>query len=104
VANTDDRNIRAYDLDRKGRASHERIAVANLPGGPDGIRTDVKGNLYVAARGVVVYSPRGELLGTIATPVNPRNLAFGDSDLRTLYMVGNSIFRVRLDVAGALSY
>src|SRR6185312_14209755 len=101
VANTDERNIRAYDLDRGGRATNERVAIANLPGGPDGIRTDVKGNLYVAAAGVAVYSPAGELLGRIATPVNPRNLAFGDHDLKTLYLVANSIFRVRLDVAGA---
>jgi gluconolactonase len=104
VANTDERNIRAYDLDTSGRASNERVAVANLPGAPDGIRTDVKGNLYIAARGVAVYSPAGKLLGTIALPVNPRNLAFGDRDLRTLYMVGNSIFRVRLNVPRSVQY
>ena len=104
VANTDEKNIRAYTLDREGNASGERIAIADLPAGPDGIRTDVKGNLYVAARGVVVYSPDGKLLGKIAPPVNPRNLSFGDKDLRTLYMVGNSIFRVRLDVAGSVQY
>jgi len=104
VANTDEKNIRAYALDRDGKASAERIAIADLPAGPDGIRTDVKGNLYIAARGVLVYSPDGKLLGKIAPPVNPRNLAFGDKDLRTLYMVGNSIFRVRLDVAGSVQY
>ena len=104
VANTDERNIRAYDLDRNGQASHERVAIADLPAGPDGIRTDAKGNLYVAARGVVVYSPAGQLLGKIAVPVNPRNLAFGDKDLRTLYMVGNSIFRVRVDIPGSVQY
>ena len=104
VANSDERNIRAYDLDRNGKASKERIAVADLPGGPDGIRTDAKGNLYVTARGVVVYSPDGKLLGKITTPVNPRNLAFGDRDLRTLYMVGNAIFRVRLDTPGSVQY
>jgi gluconolactonase len=104
VANTDERNIRAYDLDRNGKASHERVAIADLPAGPDGIRTDAKGNLYVAARGVVVYSPAGQLLGKIAVPVNPRNLAFGDKDLRTLYMVGNSIFRVRVDIPGSVQY
>ena len=104
VANTDERNIRAYDLDRYGRASNERVVIADLPGGPDGIRTDAKGNLYVAARGVVVYSPAGQLLGKIAVPVNPRNLAFGDKDLRTLYMVGNSIFRVRVDIPGSVQY
>lgn len=104
VANTDERNIRAYDLDGRGRAANERIAIVNLAGAPDGIRTDVKGNLYVAARGVAVYSPSGKLLGQIAAPVNPRNVAFGDRDLKTLYLVGNSIFRVRLDVAGSVQY
>ena len=104
VANTDEKNVRAYTLDRDGKASGERIAIADLPAGPDGIRTDVKGNLYIAARGVLVYSPDGKLLGKIAPPVSPRNLAFGDKDLRTLYMVGNSIFRVRLDVAGSVQY
>jgi gluconolactonase len=104
VANTDERNIRAYNLDGSGNASGERIAIADLPGGPDGIRTDVKGNLYIAARGVVVYSPDGKLLGKITPPVNPRNLAFGGSDFRTLYLVGNSIFQVRLEVAGSVQY
>ena len=104
VANTDERNIRAYDLDAKGNASGERIAIANLPGGPDGIRTDRNGNLFIAARGVVVYSPDGKLLGRIPTPVNPRNLAFGDPDLKTLYLVGNTIYRVRLETPGAVQY
>ena len=104
VAMTDDRKIIAYDVDRKGQASHERAVIADLPGGPDGIRTDAKGNLFVAARGVQVYSPDGKLLGTISLPINARNLAFGDSDFRTLYMVGNSIFKVRLETPGAIQY
>jgi gluconolactonase len=104
VANTDEKNIRSYDLDQRGRAAHERVVIPNLPAGPDGIRTDVKGNLYIAARGVLIYSAKGKLLGKIQPPVNPRNLAFGGEDLRTLYMVGNSVFRVRLAVAGSVQY
>jgi gluconolactonase len=104
VANTDERNVRAYDLASNGRASNERIAIANLEAGPDGVRTDVKGNLYLAVRGVVVYSPDGKLLGKINSPVNPRNIAFGDKDFRTLYLVGNSIFRVRVDIPGSVQY
>lgn len=104
VANTDEKNIRAYDLDRSGQASGERVVIPDLPAGPDGIRTDAKGNLYIAARGVVIYSPKGELLGKLTPPVNPRNLAFGDRDLRTLYLVGNSIFRVRVPIAGSIQY
>jgi gluconolactonase len=104
VAVTDDRQIRAYDLDRDGTASNERVWISDLPGGPDGIRIDAKGDLFIAARGVQVYSPDGKFLGKIATPVNPRNLAFGEPDLRTLYMVGNSIFKVRLETPGSVQY
>jgi len=70
--------------------------------GADGIRTDVKGNLYLAVRGVVVYSPDGKLLGKFHPPVNPRNIAFGDKDFKTLYMIGDALSRVRLDVAGSV--
>jgi gluconolactonase len=104
VSNTDEKNIRGFDLDRQGRASNGRIVIPNLEAGADGIRTDQKGNLYLAARGVVIYSPQGKLLGKIHPPVNPRNIAFGDKDLRTLYMIGNSLFRVRMDIAGSVQY
>ncbi len=104
VANTDERNIRAYDVDRKGEVSNERILITNLLAGPDGIRTDMKGNLYITARGVVVHAPDGRFLGKISPPVNPRNIAFGDRDFKTLYMVGDAIFKVRLDVAGSVQY
>src|SRR5436190_5779061 len=43
VANTDERNIRAYDLNRNGEATNERVLIADVAGGPDGIRTDAKG-------------------------------------------------------------
>jgi thiamine biosynthesis lipoprotein len=104
VANTDERNVRAYDLDAAGRASNERVVIEGLPGGPDGIRTDAAGNIYVTARGVSIYSPDGSLLGRIVVPVNPRNLAFGGEDWRTLYLVGNSIYRVRVPTPGAVQY
>jgi gluconolactonase len=58
----------------------------------------------LAVRGVAVYSPDGKLLGKIHPAVNPRNIAFGDKDFRTLYMIGNTLFRVRLNVAGAVQY
>jgi gluconolactonase len=80
------------------------VAIANMDAGPDGMRVDMKGNLYLAARGVQVYSPDGSLLGRIAVPVNPRNLAFGDADMRTLYLVGDSIYRVRVETPGSVQY
>ncbi len=104
VANTDERNVKRYDLDAGGRASGERV-LATLDAGPDGMKVDVNGNLYFAARGgVQIYSPAGALLGRITAPVSPRNLAFGDADFKTLYLVGNAIYKVRLDMAGAVQH
>ena len=104
VGNTNDRNVRAYDLSRSGKASNERVVISDLPGGPDGIRTDAKGNLYLTSRGIAVYSPRGQLLGRIELPGNARNLAFGDADLRTLYAIGNSLYRIRMPIPGSIQY
>ncbi|HTT62970.1 MAG TPA: SMP-30/gluconolactonase/LRE family protein [Bryobacteraceae bacterium] len=97
VANSDERNIRAYDVDREGEVSNERVAVSRIEGIPDGIRTDEKGNLYVAAKSVMIYSPEGKLLSTIPLAETPSNCAFGDADLRTLYITARtSVYRVRL--------
>lgn len=81
VANSDERNVRAYDLDGKGEASGERILIAKTGGIPDGLRTDEKGNLYVAADGVGVYSPQGKQLGTITVPEPPSGCAFADDKM-----------------------
>ena len=109
VSDSDDRNVRAYDLDGKGIASKERIVIDKISGVPDGLRTDEKGNLYVAADKVYVYalsnnSP-AKLLGEVPVGETPSNVAFGDPDMETLYITARtSVYRVRLGVKGALPY
>lgn len=109
VSDSDDRSVRAYDLDGKGIASKERIVVDKITGVPDGLRTDEKGNLYVAADKVFVYalSNNGpaKLLGDVPVGETPSNIAFGDPDMETLYITARtSVYRVRLGVKGALPY
>ena len=105
VDNSDERNVRAYDLDRNGKASNERIVVSGIDGVPDGMKVDEKGNLYVTAKGVAVYSPEGKLLTTIEVAETPANCAFGDPDFQTLYITARtSLYRVRLNVKGSVQY
>jgi len=105
VVDSDSRCVRAFDLDRAGAASNQRVIVDKIPGVPDGIRTDEKGNLYVAARNVYVYSPQAQLLGDIALPETPSNLTFGDVDLQSLFITAHtSVYRVRIGVKGASQY
>ncbi|MGH9657305.1 MAG: SMP-30/gluconolactonase/LRE family protein [Bryobacteraceae bacterium] len=105
VADSDDRLVRAFDVAPGGVVSNERVFVAGIAGPPDGIRTDEKGNVYVTANGLAIYSPQGKLLHTIEMAETPRNCAFGDPDLQTLYITAlTSVYRVRLNVKGSLQY
>ena len=105
VSNSDERNIRAYDLDGKGAASNERVLVSGIDGIPDGLRTDEKGNLYLAANKIEVYTPEGKPLGSIALGETPSNCTFGDEDLQSLYVTARtSVYRIRLDVKGSVQY
>jgi sugar lactone lactonase YvrE len=102
VANSDERYILVYDVDRAGVPTNERVFVSGITGVPDGIRTDEKGNLYVACEDVSIYSPQGKLMRNIRIPETPRNLAFGDPDLMTLYVTAyTGLYRVRLPFKGA---
>lgn len=105
VTNSDQRNVYAYDLDGKGVPSNERVFIPKIDGIPDGLRTDEKGNLYIAARKLVIYSPEGKLIHEIEISETPHNLTFGDGDLQTLYVTAHSsVYRIRLNVKGAVQY
>jgi gluconolactonase len=96
VADSDSRLIRVYDLAGNGAASNERVFVTNIAGVPGGLRTDEKGNVYTAAKAVVVYSPKGEMLKEIRLAETPSNLAFGDKDFSSLYVTARTaLYRLR---------
>ena len=105
VDNSDDRNVRAYDVDRNGEVSNERVVVSNIDGVPDGMKVDEKGNLYITAKGIAVYTPEGKLLQNIELSETPANCAFGDPDFQTLYITARtSLYRIRLNVKGSIQY
>jgi gluconolactonase len=95
VANSDERTIHAFDLDRQGNASGERVLVSGIEGVPNAIRTDDKGRIYVAAHRVFVYSPEGRRLGDMETSERPTSLAFGEAGGRTLFIATRTtVYRV----------
>jgi len=103
VSNADERNIRAYDLDKAGAASNERVLVSNIDGIPAGLRTGENGDIYVAARSIFIYSPEGKQVKAIPLAETPSNVAFGDPDLATLYVTARtSLYRIRLDAKGSV--
>lgn len=74
----------------------------STPGVPDGMRVDKKGNIYSAGPGGVwIISSEGKHIGTIKVPEVVGNVAWGDKDGKTLYIVAStSVFKIRTKVAG----
>jgi gluconolactonase len=72
----------------------------------DGIKVDQEGNLYVSGPGGLwILSPSGVHLGTIVAPEHPHNLAWGDTDGRTLYLTAQTgLYRIRLKVPGTHAF
>jgi sugar lactone lactonase YvrE len=75
-----------------------RFASLDGEGQPAGLALDETGNLYVARRGageVSVLSPEGKLIETYTLPgPDVEGLAFGGTDLKTLYVTENSTRKV----------
>ncbi|HUG44957.1 MAG TPA: SMP-30/gluconolactonase/LRE family protein [Sphingomicrobium sp.] len=100
--------ILAYDVGPDGGLSGKRIFAdmselvkQGLPGLPDGMAIDAKGNLFATGPGGVhVFTPAGVRLGTIDTGTAIANCAFGE-DGRTLFLASNDFLaRVRTSTTG----
>lgn len=82
--------VYAYDLSVDGNINNKRRIIEFPDFGMDGMRCDVKGNLYIARFGkgtVVKLSPNGEVLKEIPlTGKKVTNVAFGGRDGRTVYV------------------
>jgi gluconolactonase len=78
------------------------VSSDSRDGAPDGMKVDRKGNIYsTGPGGVWIFSPELEHLGTIDMPERTGNLAWGDADGKTLYiMASSSVYRIKLKVAG----
>jgi len=90
--------------------------------GPDGLKMDQVGRLYVAAGlnvpnppyetadkfrgGLYILSPRGALLNFVSIPNDEvTNCTFGDADRKTLYITaGGHLWSLRIDVPGRVTF
>ena len=71
-------------------------------GGPDGMKVDSQGNLYVTGPGGLwLITPEGEHLGTIPFPQLPANLCFGGADYQTIYVTARTgLYSIRTNIPG----
>ncbi len=84
------RNVWRYDLNPDGSLGAKELLIHFEDFGLDGMRCDLKGNLYLARydKGVVaVVSPEGEVIREYRlTGSKPSNLTFGGPDGQTCYI------------------
>jgi gluconolactonase len=98
VTNSDEHNVRAYDVDHNGDTSNERVLISGIKAVPGGITVDEKGNLYVAARGVSVYTPDGKPVHTVQTKEMPSSCAMAEADLKSIVITARgSVYRARFN-------
>jgi gluconolactonase len=75
--------------------------VGKKKGLPDGMKVDQAGNLFATGPGgVLIFSPAGKHLGTIATGVNTANCAFGEDGMTLFVAADHDICRIRLSTKG----
>lgn len=115
------RKLWRFELQADGRITPEsRMLVYDwgTTRGPDGMKLDSLGRLYVAGglnrqnppyetqqkptAGIYVFSPEGKLLEFVAIPRDEcTNCAFGGEDLRTLFITaGGTLWSIRTAVPG----
>jgi len=101
---TNSGTIMAFDVQPDGSLKNPRVFAMS---GGDGLAVDNAGRLYsavAAATGIRVFSPQGELLGTIPAGVPPQSVGFAGPGKKTLYIVGRgAVYKTQMIAEGIKS-
>lgn len=110
-----DGNIYRFDVSADGKSvSNKQLftdcVIDGIKCGPDGMRCDVFGNVWVSSNagrnlgysGVTCWDPSGKLLGRVRIPEVVGNLAFGGPKRNRIFMAGStSLYALFVGVQGA---
>ena len=97
--------IRAFDVDPDGSVGPGRLfhkLTGNEAGVADGMKVDVRDNVYCTGPGGIhVMDKGGTLLGRLLLAGHCTNLAWGEDDWRSLFITTyHSVVRTRLNIPG----
>ena len=107
-------DISVFDVGSDNKLSNQKLftdcVVDGIKCGPDGMRADVDGNLWVSSNagravgysGVTVWNPAGKLIGRIRIPEVVANICFGGPKRNRLFMAGSqSLYALYTSTQGA---
>ena len=108
------RDVHAFDVGADNKPANGKLfsdfMIDGIKCGPDGIRADVQGNLWISSNagrnlgysGVTVLSPEAKLLGRIRLPEGCANVCFGGPKRNRLFMAASqSIYALYVATQGA---
>jgi gluconolactonase len=102
-------HIRVFDVVANKLRKSRVFADDFSPGFTDGMRVDVKGNVWCSMGwadpledGVRCYAPDGDMIGKVHLPETCANLCFGGKKRNRLFMCGStSMYALYVDIQGA---
>jgi gluconolactonase len=102
-------HIRVFDVVANKLRKSRVFADDFSPGFTDGMRVDVKGNVWCsmgwadpAEDGVRCYAPEGDIIGKVHLPETCANVCFGGKKRNRLFMCGStSVYALYLGIQGA---
>ena len=101
---TNGTRIMAFDVQPDGSVTSPRTFAMS---GGDGLAIDNAGRLYAAVagvRGIRVFSPEGQDLGTIPSGTPPQSVGFAGAGKKTLYIVGRgALYKTEMIAEGIKS-
>jgi gluconolactonase len=109
INDTARKHIRLFDVREDGTLSGGKVwaeTTGSEPGAPDGMKIDSAGNIYCCGPGGIhVFTPDAGCLGVIQVPEYTANMAWGDSDYRSLYITAStSVYRIRVKIPGGPAF
>jgi len=107
-------DVHVFDVGDDNKLSNPKLfsdcMIDGVKCGPDGIRCDVEGNVWISSNagrsvgysGVTVWTPQGKLIGRIRIPEVCGNICFGGPKRNRLFMAASqSLYAVYLATQGA---
>jgi gluconolactonase len=100
--------IMRYDVQPDDTLANGRVLIDmsgdKARGGPNQLAIDSEGNVYSGGPGGLwIMKPDGTHIGTLPLPALAAGLAFGDPDMKTLYIIDSrNLLQVRVKIPGML--